>query len=101
MLLALELIAGRDAVWLPRALAPDRAGRARPEVPHGLLRFIRALERFSKPRGRFLFGGRVGNAVFGLLVIALSVGAFLAPPFTGLDTISHVQAMDVAVGKSL
>src|SRR3954467_8877874 len=88
MLLALELIAGRQAVWLPqRWCRIDLAGPRKEKFLRGLLRFIRALERFSKPRARFLFGGRLSNAVFGLLVIICSVGAFVAPPFTGLDTL--------------
>src|SRR5436190_1097392 len=40
-----------------------------------------------------LFGGRLSNAVFGLLVIVLSIGAFLAPPFTGLDTLPALGAV--------
>jgi hypothetical protein len=94
ILLALELIAGRHAVWLPeRWRRIELAGPRREKFLHGLLRFIRALERFSKPRGRFLFNNRLGNAVFGLLVVALSVAAFLAPPFTGLDTLPALGAV--------
>src|SRR4051794_23612572 len=94
MLLALELIAGRQAVWLPqRWCRIDLAGPRKEKFLRGLLRFIRALERFSKPRARFLFGGRISNAVFGLLVILCSVGAFLAPPFTGLDTLPALGAV--------
>ncbi len=51
------------------------------------MRMIRRLERISRPRLRFLFHHRLSNIVFGLLVIAGTVGAFLAPPFTGLDTL--------------
>jgi hypothetical protein len=46
---------------------------------------IRRLERLSRPRLRFLFAHRLRNAVFGTLVVGLSVAAFAAPPFTGLD----------------
>lgn len=51
------------------------------------MRSIRRLERISRPRLRFLFDHRSSNAVFGVLVIAGSLAAFLAPPFTGLDTL--------------
>jgi hypothetical protein len=51
------------------------------------MRVTRTLERISKPRLRFLFDHRLTNVVFGVLVIAGSLGAFLAPPFSGLDTL--------------
>jgi hypothetical protein len=52
-----------------------------------MLRMIRRLERVSRPRLRFLFGHRLSNVTFGVLVIGGALGAFLAPPFTGLDTL--------------
>jgi hypothetical protein len=88
VLLAAQLIAGRDTIWLPQRwrnleLAGDRQQR----FIAGLMRLIRRLERISRPRLRFLFDHRLSNIVFGVLVIAGSLGAFLAPPFTGLDTL--------------
>ena len=88
VLLAAQLIAGRQAIWLPKRwrnleLAGDRQQR----FLAGLMRMIRRLERLSRPRLRFLFDHRLSNIVFGVLVIGGSLGAFLAPPFTGLDTL--------------
>ena len=88
ILLAVQLVAGRDRIWLPRRwrslkLAGDRQQR----FIAGLMRLTRTLERISKPRLRFLFDHRLTNVVFGVLVIAGSLGAFLAPPFSGLDTL--------------
>jgi hypothetical protein len=88
VLLAAQLIAGREAIWLPKRwrnleLAGDRQQR----FLGGLMRMIRRLERISRPRLRFLFDHRLSNIVFGLLVIGGCLGAFLAPPFTGLDTL--------------
>ena len=37
--------------------------------------------------GSFLFDHRLSNLVFGVLVVGGSAAAFLAPPFTGLDTL--------------
>jgi hypothetical protein len=88
VLLAAQLIAGRDVIWLPdRWRRLELAGDRQQRFLAGLMRLIRRLERISKPRLRFLFDHRLSNAVFGLLVIAGSVGAFFAPPFTGLDTL--------------
>ncbi len=87
-LLALQLIVGRDMIWLPqRWRGIQLAGPGRERFLRGLMKMIRRLERFSKPRFRFLFNRRVSNSVFGLLVLGGTVAAFAAPPFTGLDTL--------------
>ena len=88
MLLALQLIANRDCVWLPqRWEAVDLGGDKRARVLTGLMNIVRRLERVSRPRLRMAFDHRISNIVFGALVIAGSLGAFLAVPFTGLDTL--------------
>jgi hypothetical protein len=43
----------------------------------------------------------VSNAVVGLLVIGGSVGAFLAPPFTGLDTLPALGVVLLSLGVLL
>ncbi len=88
VLLALELIAGRKRIWLPRRWRDlDLAGSKQQRFLAGLMRMIRRLERLSRPRLRFVFNHRLSDVVFGLLVIGGSAGAFLAPPFSGLDTL--------------
>jgi hypothetical protein len=88
MLVALQLIAGRDQIWLPQRWCKlELAGKNQQRFIAGLMKWIRRLERFSHPHLRFLFDHRLSNIVFGLLVIGGCLGAFLAPPFTGLDTL--------------
>jgi hypothetical protein len=88
MLLALQLIAGRDQIWLPeRWRRIPLAGGSRERFISKLMSFIRRLERHSRPRLAWLFGHRASGFVFGLLVLGGSLAAFLAPPFTGLDTL--------------
>jgi hypothetical protein len=87
-LVALELIVGREQIWLPRRwCALELTGDRRRRFIAALLRMIRRLERVSRPRMRFLFNHRLSSIVFGVLVLAGSAGAFFAPPFTGLDTL--------------
>ena len=101
-LLALQLVAGRTEIWLPaRWRKLELAGPRREKFLTGLTRMIRRLERFSKPRLRFLFDHRLSNVVFGLLVIGGTLGAFLAPPFTGLDTLPALGAVLVSLGVLL
>jgi hypothetical protein len=88
VLLALELIAGREQIWLPQRWCKlELAGDRQQRFIVSLMKLIRRLERISRPRLRFLFDHRLSNIVFGLLVIGGSAGAFFAPPFTGLDTL--------------
>ena len=102
VLLALQLIAGRDQIWLPqRWCRLELAGEKQQRFITALMRAIRRLERLSRPRLRFLFDHRLSNIVFGLLVIGGSAGAFLAPPFTGLDTLPALGVVMLSLGVLL
>jgi hypothetical protein len=102
MLLALELIIGRRTVWLPeRWRRLELTGPRQEKFIATLLRRIRWLERFSRPRARWLFGHRLSGSVFGLAVLGLTVAAFLAPPFSGLDTLPSLGAVVLALGYLL
>jgi hypothetical protein len=100
MLLALELIAGRKTVWLPerwkrRELDLDQRSSDR------LLRWIRWLERHSRPRLGFLLTHRLSGIFFGVLVLVLTLGSFVAPPFSGLDTLPSLGVVLLSLGVLL
>ena len=102
VLLALELVAGRNQIWLPsRWRKLELAGDKQQRFISRLIRMIRWLERFSRPRLRFMFDHRLSNIVFGLLVIGGSAGAFFAPPFTGLDTLPALGVVLLSLGVLL
>jgi len=102
VLLAAQLVAGRDHIWLPmRWRNLQLAGPRQQRFLAGLMRLIRRLERISRPRLRFLFDHRLSNIVFGVLVIAGCAGAFLAPPFTGLDTLPALGVVLLSLGVLL
>jgi hypothetical protein len=102
VLLAAQLIVGRQKIWVPRRWRElELAGPRQQKFLEGLMRMIRKLERFSKPRFRFLFNNRLSNSVFGLVVVGGTVGAFLAPPFTGLDTLPALGVVLVSLGVLL
>jgi hypothetical protein len=102
MLLALELIAGRDEIWLPeRWRRLPLAGPSQQRFINRLMKTIRWLERFSRPRGSYLFEHRLSNIVFGALVLAGSLAAFLAPPFSGLDTLPSLGVVLLSIGMLL
>ncbi len=102
MLLALELIAGRDQIWLPQRWRKlELVGKKRQRFLTALMKMIRRLERLSRPRLRFLFDHRLSNIVFGLLVLGGSAGAFVAPPFSGLDTLPSLGVVLLSLGVLL
>jgi hypothetical protein len=102
VLLALQLIVGREDIWLPeRWRKLELAGDKQQRFITLLMKVIRRLERLSRPRLRRVFGHRVSSIAFGLLVIAGSVGAFLAPPFTGLDTLPALGVVLLSLGVLL
>jgi hypothetical protein len=102
VLLALQLVAGREEIWLPQRWRQlELAGPRQQRFLNGLMKLIRWLERFSRPRLHFLFDHRLTDVVFGLLVIVLSVAAFVAPPFSGLDTLPSLGAVLLSLGVLL
>jgi hypothetical protein len=102
VLLAAQLVAGRDEIWLPRRWRDlELAGDKQQRFIHTLMRMIRRLERISHPRFRFLFEHRATNIVFGVLVIGGSVAAFVAPPFSGLDTLPALGVVLLSLGVLL
>jgi hypothetical protein len=101
-LLAVQLIAGRDQIWLPqRWREQELAGDKQERFVVALMKLIRRLERISKPRLRVLFNHRLSNVIFGLLVVGGCVGAFFAPPFTGLDTLPALGVVLLSLGVLL
>ena len=101
-LLALQLIAGRDEIWLPeRWRRIEVSGPRKQRMIERLLRLIRRLERLSKPRMAGLFKTRPARVAFGLLVLGGSAAAFFAPPFTGLDTLPALGVVLIALAVLL
>ena len=99
MLLALELIAGRKTVWLPERWSRRELGSERSS--ERLLRWIRWLESHSRPRAGFLLTHRLSSVSFGAIVLVLTVTAFVAPPFTGLDTLPSLGVVLLSLGVLL
>lgn len=102
MLLALELIVGRRMVWLPERWQRREMGSSEQErFARTLLKWIRRLERHSRPRLGFLLTHRLSGVIYGALVLVLTLTAFLAPPFSGLDTVPSVGVVLLSLGVLL
>lgn len=99
MLAAVELIVGQRQVWLPRRWQRlELTGASSQKVIGVLLTRIRWLERFSRPRGQRLFDWRASGIIFGALVLVFTLTAFVAPPFSGLDTLPAIGVVLLALG---
>ena len=102
ILLAVQLIAGRHEVWLPRRWCGlSVAGPRQQRLIGALMRMIRRLERLSRRRLGFVFGHRMSQVAFGVLVLGGALGAFLAPPFSGLDTLPALGVVLLSLGVLL
>jgi hypothetical protein len=102
MLVALQLVAGRRSIWLPeRWQRLDLRGRIGGRLTGTLVRRVRWFERFSRRRLPSLTRGRWSRVIFGATVFALSLAAFLAPPFSGLDTLPALGVVVISLGVLL
>ena len=102
MLLALELIAGLDKVWLPkrwrRLNLPMKLQNS--TFPF-LIKTVRRVERLSRPRFRIVFKNAAAIRIIGLLIFILTLFAFLAPPFSGLDTLPSLGVVLISLAMVL
>jgi len=102
MLIAAQLVVGRRSIWVPaRWRRLDLRGRAGARVLEVLVRRIRWLERFSRERLPYLTRARPARTLFGTLVFAFSLAAFVAPPFSGLDTLPALGVVIMSLGVLL
>ena len=100
---AAQLIVGRSEVWVPRRWRTTRLGGTdgNSRFVRALIGVVRMLERVARSRMAPLFDRRPTMVVFGVLVIVGALSAFLAPPFTGLDTLPALGVMVMSLGVLL
>jgi hypothetical protein len=98
IVLAAQMVLGRRTVWLPERWKRRELGAATTEkaIPF-IVRRIRQVERFSRPRAAWLFDQRLVGRLLGLVVMLFAIGAAVAPPFSGLDTLPALGAVGVAL----
>ena len=102
MLLCLELIVGRRKVWLPERFREREIGaETRRRFSEKLLPRIRWIEGHSHAHLGFLLEHRLSGVVFGAVVLVMTATAFVAPPFTGLDTIPSLGVVLISLGVLL
>ena len=98
VVLAAEMVLGRRTIWLPASWQRRELGTTttKKTIPF-IVRRVRWIERFSRPRGAWLFKQRWMHRLLGLLLMAFAIAAAFAPPFSGLDTLPALGAAGVAL----
>ena len=98
MLLAVELVLGRREPWLPARWLDHELGPLTQEkaIPF-ITRRVRWFERFSRRRAERLLADRTFLRLIGLLVLVFTLGSFVAPPFSGLDTLPAMGVVALAL----
>ena len=102
MLLCVELMIGRQFIWLPKKWQKLKLdGKTQDKLLPMLTKRIRWFERFSKPRLKGLLEDPNFLRVIGLIIFVLACAAFWAPPFTGLDTIPSLGVVIICLSLIL
>lgn len=101
-LLTLEMIAGRRTIWLPKKwkhkeLGSTLEGKAIPFI----VRRVRWFEKYSRPRLSRFVQHRNFSRLAGIVLLLFTVAAFIAPPFSGLDTLPALGAVVVSLSLIL
>lgn len=98
MLLAIELIAGRKSVWLPMKWRNKNLPiKLQKSALPSFIKFIKKIEKFSKPRFNNILSSNISIRILGLSIFVLSLIAFLAPPFSGLDTLPSLGVVLISL----
>jgi hypothetical protein len=99
MLLACELIVGRHTIWLPKSWRHlSVAMLARPKVASKIIHLLKWFERL--PRWHVGWKWRKSR-LLGVAVLVFTATAFIAPPFSGLDTLPAFGVVLIALAMSL
>ena len=102
MLLALELIFGLRQVWLPKKWRKLKLPEIlqKKTLPY-LIRVIRKLEKLSRPRLNEVLTNGIVVSLIGVLVLGYTLFAFVAPPFSGLDTLPALGVVFISLSMIL
>ena len=99
MLLALELIAQRRSIWLPKRWQKLKIPqKMQTKTLPSIIKMIRKVEKISRPRMAGFLETRISRTLFGVAVLGLAIAAFIAPPFSFLDTLPSIGILAISLG---
>ncbi|MEI7674633.1 MAG: exopolysaccharide biosynthesis protein [bacterium] len=98
ILLGIEMILGRKVIWLPkRWLNIDLSGIGKNKIIISSLRKLKWIEKHSKKRLETILANDYFLRITGFLFLLFCFAAFIAPPFSGLDTLPSLAAVLIAL----
>jgi hypothetical protein len=98
-IVAVQMVIGRAELWLPKWVARRDLGAASTgKAIRFITRRVRWFERFTRPRGARLLKSRPMMSLLGVIILVFVVGAFVAPPFSGLDTLPALGVVIISLG---
>jgi hypothetical protein len=94
-----QMVLGREELWLPRRfrdheLGKTMTGKAIPRV----LGVVRWFERWARPRLARVLDLRPVKSLLAVFLLVFVTAAFVAPPFSGLDTLPSLGVVIVCLG---
>jgi len=98
MLLGIEMILGRKIIWLPkRWLNINISGISKNKIIISSLRKLKWVEKHSRRRLENILANDYFLRVSGFIFLLFCFAAFIAPPFSGLDTLPSLAAVLIAL----
>ncbi len=102
MLLSLQLIVGRKSVWLPKSFMKKNLGEGlQTKALPKFVSFIKWFEKRSQKRMAFVVNNFLFTQFVGILIFILAIAAFLAVPFSGLDTLPALGIVVISLSLIL
>jgi hypothetical protein len=98
IILAAQLLVGRQNLWLPRSLKEKSLPMS---LRKGMLSQVNKkliwIERHSKRRAPHLVSSKLAIQFNAFIIIIMSLLAIIAPPFTGLDTLPSLSIVFISL----
>lgn len=102
IVIAFQLMLGKQYFWLPQNIMHyELKWASRPEFVKTLSGFLARLEKYAKQRWPAFINNRIVLHVSGFFFLVFSLGAFVAPWFSGLDTLPSLGVVLVAIALLL
>ena len=102
MILALEMIAGFKTIALPKKFRQRNLGQlAQKKIVPFLHNKIAWLEKHSNPLGGYYLANDIVARLTGIIMLVFIITAFLAPPFSGLDTLPSLAVVIICLSMIL
>ena len=100
MVLSIEIILGINKIWLPKKLLNKNLPKNlhNSKFLKNFIKIVRFFEKYSKPRFKRIVNNKVFLKFSALLILILTISAFLAPPFSGMDTLPSLAILLIVIG---